>query len=644
MTAVDTASSPFGASPPAHAAGPLTRARLRNTGLVYLLLCAAGLGLAMLAGSTGLQAFGLGLIVPGGGFVHFLAGAPLSVTLHALCLVLTLVLFAVSLVLWFGTGNQAAPIVVWLGAAIVAGLMGHEHTLAHSWVPVLGFAGFVVAGGWVLQRRNIARKLARRAQRIASASRWPTVATPLVAGTGAPDVGELSGEDVGALRFALDRALQPVDGFDGFDIIEQFQPSALRYQINNLGYVLSLANYTHLPAMRGYLHQAQRNLIEKKKIPHVWDYWTLESLWGNFRHAPDPIGKDNVMYSGWYATQLGLFEAVTGDLRFDEPGALTLTAKDGTAYPHDFPDLIRTLAQNERDSKFCLFPCEPNWIYPLCNNQAALGIRLYDRIHGTAYWSEMAPLYRRRLEDEFVDLDGHMVLIRSNRTGFTIPGLSSHAEDSILAFWMHPLFPDLSERLWGLARQAMFRETGTGLELLPIKPWLDPGNYRFNTAYALGALGMAARELGDEEAVKAVRTGMEGLETNREGGVVSHPGLSIWSHSFLLKTRVGRANGLADLTNHGPDERWTKGPVIADAQYPEILPARAVSDGDVLEAVLYPGQGSGRFDIGFAQLRPGARYRLDGLTEAEGMADEHGKIRTNVELSGRQEIRLAPLS
>ena len=76
-----------------------------------------------------------------------------------------------------------------------------------------------------------------------------------------PQVDELSPDDLAALRYALDRALQPVERFAGFDFIDQFQPSAIRYQINNLGYVLSLANYVHLPALRGYLKLAQENLI-----------------------------------------------------------------------------------------------------------------------------------------------------------------------------------------------------------------------------------------------------------------------------------------------------------------------------------------------------------------------------------------------
>ena len=48
------------------------------------------------------------------------------------------------------------------------------------------------------------------------------------------------------------------------------------------------------------------------------------------------------MYSGWYAAQIGLFEAATGDPRFAEPGAITLTAKNGASYVHDYHTIVKT--------------------------------------------------------------------------------------------------------------------------------------------------------------------------------------------------------------------------------------------------------------------------------------------------------------
>lgn len=627
---------------PIDVVGPLTAARMRRLAWLYLAVFALGLTIAGVAATPGFQAFGLGLAFPGGGFTHFLTGGTGSVLVHLGCLFLSMLLFVLSLLVWFGTGNQAAPFVVWLGAAVAAAAMGHTHTLPSSWLIVCALAAATLGGGWLVHRRNVARKLARREARRRSIGTWGAVASPVDA-TGNPVVEELSSDDLAALRYVLDRALQPVGEFNGFDFIDQFQPAAIRYQINNLSYALSLANHLHLPAMRGYLHEGQRRLIEKKKEHLVWKYWALESLWGNFRHDPNPISRDNIMYSGWYSAQIGLFQAATGDDAYAQPGALTLRSAAGAEYVYDFHSLIDNLVDNQSRSEFCLWPCEPNWVYPLCNNQAALGIRLHDRLYGTNYWSDIEAQYKRRLQEEFIDLDGHVVFLRSVRTGFTIPGIQSSSEDAIVAYWMHPLFPDMSRRLWEIARSELFRQSGNGLELIPLKPWLDAGNYRFNTAYALGALGMAARELGDEEAVNTICDSISELETSRAGGVLSYPGCSTWSHTFMLNMRLGRANGLSDLVNKDSPQSWRDGPIIDELSYPDVLPARAVSDGRALDAVLYPGDKPGRFSIGLANLLPNKNYRLEACVDEHVTADASGNAYINVELDGRHEIRVKPV-
>ena len=52
---------------------------------------------------------------------------------------------------------------------------------------------------------------------------------------------ELSAQDVKLMRFLLDRALQPLEAFDGFEWLDQFQTAAVRYQLNFIGYALSMA-------------------------------------------------------------------------------------------------------------------------------------------------------------------------------------------------------------------------------------------------------------------------------------------------------------------------------------------------------------------------------------------------------------------
>src|SRR5690606_38687615 len=83
--------------------GPVTRQRRRRTRLAYALLAGAGLLLWFASASPSLQAFGLGLLFPGAGF---LATGGWSLLL----LPLTLALMAVALFAWFGAGMIVAPV------------------------------------------------------------------------------------------------------------------------------------------------------------------------------------------------------------------------------------------------------------------------------------------------------------------------------------------------------------------------------------------------------------------------------------------------------------------------------------------------------------------------------------------------------
>jgi len=209
-------------------------------------------------------------------------------------------------------------------------------------------------------------------------------------------VEEMSAEDVASMRFLLDRALQPIERFDGFDWIEQFQTSAVRYQVMGMSYALSVAQAARLPALRGYLFQAQRNLIDKMMDHRIWRYWALENAWGNLRLDPDPMApatRDNVMYSGWYAAMIGMHASNTGDERYNRPGSIVLRHPSGREFAYDWPSIIEILADNYVRAPFTLFPCEPNWIYVFCNNFGAIGVVLHDRLRGSDYWSRIAPHY-----------------------------------------------------------------------------------------------------------------------------------------------------------------------------------------------------------------------------------------------------------
>lgn len=330
--------------------GPLLRARRRTAFLVYLVIAAIGLLPSALGWSPAWRAFGLGLVMPGGGFLY---------TASPHWMILAILLFAVALAAWLIVGGFIFPFIVWGAAALLAALDsgGTLWPWAQYGTPVIAAA--VVARAMIKERKHDKEGVGK-----AEVLKHHLASVPYCEPTAVAAMGEpLSDRDVAALRFTLDLALQPVESFDGFTTIDQFREAAWRYQLVTINYALAALQTTRLPAFTGYLHEAQRNSILKMTDRRVWKYWRVENFLGNLKFDADPIRRENVMYSGWWALALGAYERATGNLEFSRPGALPLVENARKTFVYDYPSIVDALAENFDETDLCFFPCEPNWVF-----------------------------------------------------------------------------------------------------------------------------------------------------------------------------------------------------------------------------------------------------------------------------------------
>lgn len=634
-------------------AGPATAARWRRTALIYAVLFLAGTAFAWLGAPEG-AAFGLGLTLPGGGFLLHAASPLASTTLHVLLFVATQLLFLFALFLWIATGNILAPVLVWLGTAVLAASMDHWAAVPYLslaemcrsgsplrwsdvrlWLPTL-IAGSALMGSWRFRRRLPAmRAEAVRINSFLNHARTP-VTRDVDVTTGTAKVTPVALRDLQQWRFLLDRSLQPVNEFNGFDRIDEFREAAKRYQICNMSYMLSMHSYARTPSFRGYQVQAQENLALKMMDHRCWSYWRLENIWGNFKTDPNPFIRDNIMYYGWYAAMLGLNQLNFGDERFSRPGGIRLEHPNGTVYETSFPDLCQLILKNMQGSDFCLFPCEPRWVYPICNNFGALALRCHDRLYGTTLWDSVKDRYRKGLEDEFITPVGRITAIRDYYTGLTLPALTATMADAITAMFIHPVLPDIAARSWAIIRHDLIQIID-GKVVLKLNGWdkIDFGNYRPSllTTYAL--IAVAAREMGDDEVADGLLARIDSeFPSETIGGVRHYPRGSTSAHAVIHAARVLRANTLYDLVNVGMPEAWKTGPVLERAEYPKVLVAGAVSNGEDLKLHLATESGESLHTLGLAQLKPGARYRLVGSGPETFVAEADGRARIAVSLSG----------
>lgn len=611
--------------------------RQRASWTVYAVMLAIGTVLWVAGPSPAWRAFGLGLFGPGLGFLA-------SGDWGMLLIPVTLALFAAAIFFWFAAGAIVFPVFIWIGSAgLAAALTGNE-----VWGPAPFVAAASVAGAYGYQAYQLRRKSI--AQRAVAKSKFGAmdklVAAARARATPRPEGDrELSPEMLSAARYLLDRALQPVQGFDGFDQRDIFQTASVRYQINFIGYALAILQNGYTPAFHGYLSRAQRQLIEKYLVPKVWNYWVYESIWGHLNFTNwDPADKDNIMLTGYFGSQVNLYMHVTGDRRYAEPGSLTFRLNDRNIFPHDAHSINRSLVDNFERSVYCLYPCEPNWIYPACNFRGMLSLVAYDKVFGTSYSANLSERFWHALDTEFTDEAGSIVSLRSSLTGMPFPFPGS---DLSFAPMANVFAPERAERLWApiaMGLRGALIETDAVPALALPNTGIDFGNYRPGArAMAACSIMQIAREFGDDELADAARQTLRvhGQESC-DGGALSFAAASNMANAYAMQGVFARRDDIRAAWLDGPAPGNRHGPLLECDSYPDVLVAAAHSGGEDLRLVLYPGSTDNPVKLDFARLRSGQRYMLDGVPGAELVADAEGSASVTVPIRERTPLHLRP--
>lgn len=620
-----------------HPGGPLTRRRLRVMSAALWTIWVIGIVPAIAGWAPHWKAFGLGLVFPGGGFLY---------TSDVFFFLLTLLAVPYIAIFQFQfRADTISPVALVLLSAWGASL--RAHTGPWDWaqwaVPaILPVAWIVFRFG---RRHAFLRAQDRRARRNTYLSELRP-SSPADASVGP----ELSAEDLGVARWLLDRALQAKDRFDGFEWSrEQFSMASIRYQLNWMQWALALLNYTRTPAFGGYLTVAQRNLIEKMTDRRAWKYWRLENAWGNLDLNPDPIRRDNIMYSGYLGLMLGMYATTTDDRSFDEPGSLTLRWNERRSFSYDHPAVMEVMLRNYRATPWALFPCEPGLNFLGCNAVGLLGVMMWDRLNGSSHSSAIVDAVRRAIETEFTSADGDIIHIISRRHGYSMRFARSAMAQAGQGLFNRPFAPDLTDRAWAVLRREVIEIDEGGV----LKPRTYSGRGRLDNT-DIGAkkpspvgmietLGALAREMGDEEVYRASESAADTTlaPVNRDGAR-SYSSVSAYANAYLALARFGWKDAWFNLVTKGLAPHERTGPRLGAAPYPDILVARAVTDGRALEAVLVPGREPGRFPIGLERLTPGARYTLTGATEREVAARPDGTAAVHIDVTARTEFRVTP--
>jgi hypothetical protein len=210
---------------------------------------------------------------------------------------------------------------------------------------------------------------------------------------------------------------------------------------------------------------------------------------------------------------------------------------------------------------------------------------------------------------------------------------------------MHAALPDIAQRTWWLLRRsALDRRDDSVVVSRSVSARLDPGNYKLGSdTYGQIVTVMAARELGDDEWADAAQRTLDAREEIAEAhGARRYADASTFANLYANLGRFSRRSALRDLIVFGAPDAWRTGPVLAEVAYPEVLVAKAVTDGHALDLVLRPGAGPVRTPVRVGRLVPHREYAVEGARVDAVVASATGQAVFDIDLGGRHELRIAP--
>lgn len=229
----------------------------------YTFLAAAGLLTFYKVNDPRARTAGLGLLFPGAGFVA-VGTLPSTIALVGTLMSIPLILF-----MWFGCGGLAFPIILWLGSDLMAVALTRDTVVESAGSLVTAACTVLLAYiTWNVRSANIEAETKRKERNkflpeAVQKNHATAQAAPI------PGTREADEQSLRFVQWMLEMGLAPMDDFSYHDIIDQFQTSAIRYQLYYGVYELAMFQSAYCPNFHGYLSEAQRRLIEKSMTKRV---------------------------------------------------------------------------------------------------------------------------------------------------------------------------------------------------------------------------------------------------------------------------------------------------------------------------------------------------------------------------------------
>ena len=242
----------------------------RRTLVQYAVMAAGGLYAFYTFESPSVRASSLGLLFPGAGLVAVATIPSIFAFLISTALI-PLVLFA-----WFGAGGVLFPMLLWGGSSALAGFLARDSLFDIAgplWTAIcVGGVGYTAYATHTANAEARANRIKRNEYLIDSVQQTQAAGKKHEPGSREVDLRTLR-----FLQWTLELAHTAKDDFSYHDVIDQFQTSAIRYQLYETVSDLGCYQFIYAPNFHGYLSQGMRNCIEKSLTEKVVGFWKCKS-------------------------------------------------------------------------------------------------------------------------------------------------------------------------------------------------------------------------------------------------------------------------------------------------------------------------------------------------------------------------------
>jgi len=470
----------------------------------------------------------------------------------------------------------------------------------------------------------------------------------------------------------------------GMDAGQEYDTSS-SLQLLFFAFTLGLSHYHYTPAYRE-LYQGTMDRVIRKMLGRE------SSGNGEPTHAnneathpqpkllggggPEPLARENVMYSGHLLASVGYYTMLFGDRKYTEPGSMPFDHEtifpgwaDPKKYKHDFISLAR-LIHDQYVASPMGFVCEPNAVFLFCNGYTFYGFRFHDHILGTNWMPAVAKRFKEAWKGKggLLNEDGHFVEAYLIAQDFIWVQPSAYF-DAWAGAWMHAWDRDTIRTLYPGHVKDWVKGLPDGTAYVEPRP---QSSWSLQSTSDFGHFALYAAELGDRKTVAAMLAYAEkhlnptwdrgAYFFPRNDSLRSQEGLPVLltpmaGNALRGLARINISNGLYTTFNEPFGDEHFKEPFIDRVDYPSVLVRQAVYDAEkrTLVVRLTPGDGGGRTTFRVNRLDAGRDWEIlvnsntigrlhEGKpggksgTPAALRLSEDGAIEVSLELNGEASI------